>query len=321
MAYIFPFFTAFIITYLFVPITRAIAFRLEVVDLPNQRKIHADPIPLLGGLAIFVGFGLTVFLFIPVDTKLMIMFLAGMLVLTTGIIDDWSKAHQSDFPAFPKFIAQLTAAGMLLNGGYQITGVFGIVFAEHDIWFFPEWLGAILTVIWVVGLMNVLNFLDGMDGLATGIAGISSMTLFFIALIQGEHVLALLCISLLGTTLGFLKYNFHPAKIFMGDAGALFLGCILSAISIEGAFKGATLITLLVPLLVFGVPIFDTAYVMFRRWREKRPIYLADKGHLHHRLMAIGLNQVQTVTFIYIIGLCFSLLSLVIVLCVVLISV
>ncbi len=321
MAFIFPFFTAFIITYIFVPLTRKIAFRYQVVDMPNQRKIHVDPIPLLGGLAIFIGFGMTVFLYVAVTPKMLSMFIAGSLVLCIGIIDDWAKAHGRDFPMLPKLLVQVIAAMVLVYGGYQITGIFGIAFAEQTAWFFPSWLGVVLTVLWIVGLMNVLNFLDGMDGLATGIAAISSMTLFFIALIQGQIILALLCIALLGTTLGFLKYNFHPAKIFMGDAGALFLGCILAAISIEGAFKGATLLTLVVPLLVFGVPIFDTAYVMFRRWREKRPIYVADKGHLHHRLMGIGLSQIQAVTFIYIVGICFSLLSLVIVLFVVLGSV
>lgn len=314
MSLIFSFLSAFIITYLFVPITRKIAFRLQVVDQPNHRKIHADPIPLLGGLAIFVGYGVTVGLFIPITTKYVGMFIAGSLVLVVGVIDDWTKAHEKDFPALPKFIAQVISAGILIYAGFQITGIRGFVFAEQTAWYLPHWLGILLTVLWIVGIMNMLNFLDGMDGLATGIAAISSMTLFFIALIQGQEVLALLCIALLGTTLGFLKYNFHPANIFMGDAGSLFLGCILAAISIEGAFKGATMVTLLVPLLIFGVPIFDTLYVMFRRWRENRPIYVADKGHVHHRLLKLGLNQVQAVTFIYILGICLSLLSVVIIL-------
>jgi len=314
VAYIFPFFTAFIITYLFVPATRKIAVQLQVVDQPNQRKMHVDPIPLLGGLAIFIGFGITVILFVNITIKVLAMFVAGSLVLMIGIIDDWTKAHGHEFPALPKLLVQIVSSGVLIYGGFQITGIRGYIFAEQTAWYLPWWLGIFVTVIWVVGLMNMLNFLDGMDGLATGIAAISSMTLFFIALIQGQDALAILCIALLGTCVGFLKYNFHPAKIFMGDAGALFLGCILAAISIEGAFKSATLFTLVVPLLVFGVPIFDTAYVMFRRWRENRPIYIADKGHVHHRLLSIGLNQVQAVTFIYIVGLCLSLLSIVIIL-------
>ncbi|OEF97030.1 glycosyltransferase family 4 protein [Desulfuribacillus alkaliarsenatis] len=314
MAFIFPFFTAFLITYLLVPITRKIAFRYEVIDKPNHRKVHVDPIPLLGGLAIFIGFGVTVLLFVPPSMKLFIMFLAGSVVLLIGMVDDWSKAHGKDFPALPKLLVQIMAASILIYGGIQITGIRGFVFAEQTAWYLPHGIGILITIIWIVGIMNMLNFLDGLDGLATGIAAISAMTLFFIALIQGQEAIAILCISLLGTTLGFLKYNFHPAKIFMGDAGALFLGCILAAIAIEGAFKGATLFTLIVPLLIFGVPIFDTVYVMFRRWRENRPIHVADKGHVHHRLMKLGLNQVQAVTFIYILGICFSLLSVVIIL-------
>ncbi|WP_141709301.1 MraY family glycosyltransferase [Desulfuribacillus stibiiarsenatis] len=314
MTYVFSFFTAFLITYAFVPITRKIAIRLGIVDKPNGRKIHADPIPLLGGLAIFLGLGVSALLFIPMNQKIVTLFLAGSLVLMVGIIDDWNKAHGKDFPAWPKLIVQVISATVLYYGGIRILGIRGFMFDDQVTWQFFSIISFFLTILWIVAIMNMLNFLDGMDGLAAGISAISAMTLFLIALIQKQEILALLSIALLGTTLGFLKYNFHPAKIFMGDAGALFLGCILAGVSIEGAFKGATILTLFVPLFVFGVPIFDTLYVMFRRWRENRPIYVADKGHVHHRLMKLGLSQPHIVTFIYVVGICFSLLSLVIIL-------
>lgn len=207
---------------------------------------------------------------------------------------------------------QIIAACILPIFGVSIQGIH-IPFLEYGFILFPLWLRVFTTVIWVVAITNMMNFLDGVDGLAAGIAAISATTLF-IALLKGHEAMALLSIILIGTSLGFLRHNFHPARIFMGDAGATFLGYVLAAIAVGGAFKSATLVSMLIPVLALGVPIMDAFYVIFKRFRENRPIYIADKGHTFHYLMKSGLSQKQTVTFLYLLGICFSLVSIVILL-------
>lgn len=158
--------------------------------------------------------------------------------------------------------------------------------------------------------MNMFNFIDGMDGLAGGIGTLVTLTLFFIAFLQGEAGIALFAIVITGAILAFLRYNFHPATIFLGDSGSMLLGLAIAFLSIEGAMKGATLITIAVLLLAMGVPFFDLLQVVFTRLRQGRPIYQADRSHLHHRLLSLGLNQRQVIMIFYVAGICFSLTSL-----------
>jgi UDP-GlcNAc:undecaprenyl-phosphate/decaprenyl-phosphate GlcNAc-1-phosphate transferase len=321
MIYIYTFVLAFVIVYALVPLIRKVALRIRFVDLPNNRKIHKEPIPLMGGVALFIGFIVTALVMgsgsdQPWGHEFLGMALGGAVVFGIGILDDFFKTRGKDLPALPKFIMQFVAAAVLIwVGDIRIEG-FNIPFGlngEHYYTLQP-WLQIVVTMLWVVGITNMMNFLDGVDGLAAGIASISSTTLFFIAMLKGQPDMAILAITMIGISLAFLRHNFHPARIFMGDSGALFLGFELSSIAIDGAFKSATLISVLVPVLALGVPIFDFLYVMLKRMRDRKPLHVADKGHTFHQLMRHGMSQIQTVTFLYLLGICFSLASIVVLL-------
>lgn len=313
MQFVLAVLVSFGFVYFTVPYVQKLAMKTGFVDMPNQRKIHKDPIPLLGGLAIYVGFVITAAIFTHRAPEFWGITVGGLLIFLIGIIDDFYKTRRKDLPAWPKFLVQIAAASILPLFDMSIQGI-NIPFAHPSFVTFPIWLRYVTTVIWVVGITNMMNFLDGVDGLAAGIATISAITLFFIAIVKGHFSMAMLAIILIGSALGFLRYNFHPARIFMGDAGATFLGYVLASIAVDGAFKSATLVSVVIPVLALGVPIMDAFYVMFRRVRENRPIYVADKGHTFHHLMSSGLSQKQTVTFLYLLGICFSLVSIVILL-------
>ncbi|CAM3957937.1 MraY family glycosyltransferase [Alicyclobacillus pomorum] len=310
--YILSFVVAFVFVYGSVPYIRKVAMRLGFVDRPNPRKIHKEPIPLLGGLPLYAGFVLTAGIFGDGGKTFWGIAAGGLLIFSIGVIDDYYKTRGKDFKAWPKFIMQILAAIILVAFGVSIGGI-SLPF-HHTFYTFPLWLSALTTILWVVAITNMMNFLDGVDGLASGLAAISATTLFFIALLKGQPSMAVFAVVLIGCALGFLRHNFHPARIFMGDAGATFLGYVLAAIAVGGAFKSATLVSLVVPVLALGVPILDTTWVIIRRFRENRPIYVADKGHTFHMLMKSGLSQVQTVAFLYLLGICFSLASIVVLL-------
>jgi UDP-GlcNAc:undecaprenyl-phosphate GlcNAc-1-phosphate transferase len=195
---------------------------------------------------------------------------------------------------------QIVAAVILVKSGYEIN-YFTNFFGNSEFIYLGAW-ALPISVIWIVVVTNTVNLIDGLDGLAAGISAIAAVTLSYIAILNHRYDAAMITLILAGSSIGFLPYNFNPAKIFMGDAGALFLGLVLSAISVDGALKGATAITVVVPILALGVPIFDTAFAILRRLINKRPIMEADKGHLHHRLMSIGFGQKKTVLSMYLIS-------------------
>ncbi|OFW82056.1 MAG: undecaprenyl-phosphate alpha-N-acetylglucosaminyl 1-phosphate transferase [Alicyclobacillus sp. RIFOXYA1_FULL_53_8] len=310
--YIFSFAVAFALVYVSIPYIRRLALRWRFVDQPNPRKIHTEPIPLLGGLGIYFSFVITSAIFGVARHTFWGIAIGGLLIFAVGVVDDFYKTRGKDFKAWPKFIMQILAALILVLFGIQIGGV-NLPF-HHGFYSFPIWLSWLTTILWVVAITNMLNFLDGVDGLASGLAAISAMSLFFIALLKGQSAMALFAVVLMGAALGFLRFNFHPARIFMGDAGATFLGFVLAAIAVDGAFKSATLVSLIVPVLALGVPILDTVWVIIRRFRDNRPIYVADKGHTFHMLMKSGLTQIQTVAVLYLLGIFFSLASIVVLL-------
>lgn len=314
MQNLFTFLLAFVIVYALVPVMRAIAMRTGFVDIPNQRKIHRDPIPLLGGTAMFIGFFATTLIMAEeINSEYIGLALGALLIFLIGLIDDYAKTRGKDFPAAPKFIGQLAAASILIAFDIRIEGV-TIPFGGGGYYVFDYWVSVLGTILWVVGITNMFNFLDGVDGLAGGIAAISATTLLFISLLKGQATSAMFAVTLIAISLAFLRHNFHPARIFMGDSGATFLGFTLAAIAVEGAFKAATLVSVAVPVLALGVPIFDFFYVTIRRLRENRPIYKADKAHTFHQLMRSGMNQIQTVAFLYLLGIVFSLASIIVVL-------
>jgi len=308
--YIATFAVAFVLVYVTVPYIRKLAMKTGFVDQPNHRKIHTEPVPLLGGLSIYLGVIVSCLVFGKAGHTFWGIALGGLIIFAIGIVDDYYKTRGKDFRAWPKFLAQIVAAVILVAFGINIGGV-NLPF-HHGFYTFPLWVSTLATILWVVAITNMINFLDGVDGLAAGLSAISAMTLFLIALMKGQAGPAVFAVALMGSALGFLRHNFHPARIFMGDAGATFLGYVLAAVAVDGAFKSATLVSLIVPVLALGVPILDTIWVIFRRFRENRPIYVADKGHTFHLLMKSGLNQIQTVTFLYLLGICFSLASIVV---------
>jgi len=309
---------SFIISWALVPTLRKLALRTKFVDKPNHRKIHQTPLPMLGGVALFVAFSVATavmyfFVHIPEVKEYLGVMIGALILFAIGLLDDWYKSRGKDFPVAPRFLLQIIAAACVVLFGGKIRGI-SVPFIHPHFLVFPTFLSTMMTILWIVGVINVFNFLDGMDGLAAGIASISAMTLFFVAILKGEPGPALWSVAVAGACLGFLKHNFHPARIIMGDAGSTLLGFLLASIGVVGAFKSATIVSVFVPVLALGVPIFDALRVVIQRALKGQPVYSPDKTHWHHRLLDAGFSQVQTVTFMYLISLCFSLISLIVVL-------
>ncbi|WP_249902141.1 MraY family glycosyltransferase [Paenibacillus sp. PK3_47] len=316
MLYVLSFLVSFIIVYLLIPPLGRLAFRLDFVDKPRQdveRKIHRNPIPLTASYAIFLGFFITYLLFArDFSLETLALFIGGVLLLTIGTIDDWYKTKGKDFPALPKFIVQITAAILVFLSGNAFTGFINPFSGDYVS--LPVILQFLLTIIWIFGVTTVINFSDGMDGLAGGLTAISAVTLFIVALAKGQSMSAIMAISLVGVTLAYLRYNKAPAKIFMGDAGATFLGFILAVIALDGAFKQATVLSLFIPILALGVPIFDNIFVVVKRFLQGKSIYQADATQVHYRLLKAGLNQKQVVAVLYLASVCLSLSSIILLL-------
>ncbi|MCX7570288.1 MraY family glycosyltransferase [Tumebacillus sp. DT12] len=308
---------AFFTAWLLVPPLRKLAFQYKFVDLPNPRKVHKEPLPLLGGAAIFGGFLLATLLVqerwaegAQAYTGLVI---GAALLFAIGLVDDWFKTRGKDFPAAPRFVIHILAAWAVIAYGGAVQG-FTMPFPEPHYVALPQTLSYIVTILWIVGVINVFNFLDGIDGLAGGIAAISAMTLALVALFQGQVPSAIFAIALAGAALGFLRHNFYPARIIMGDAGSTLCGFLLAAISVIGAFKSVTAVSIFVPVLALGVPILDGVRVVIERMLKGQPPHKADRNHSHHKLLDAGFSQRQTVAILYMIGTCFSLTSLIVLL-------
>lgn len=278
------------------PLSRQIAMRLGVVDKPTTaRKIHRDHKPMMGGLAIYVGFVLALMLFSPAQHLLelgAIVAGSGMLALI-GLLDD-----RYDLSWRLRLGVQALAAIVLVLAGIQIR-LFGVI-----------WIDVPLTLIWVMALTNALNFLDNMDGLSAGLAAIGSGFFLLIALTQGQYLVAMLAAALFGSAIGFLTYNFNPASTFMGDMGALVLGFVLAILAIKLNFAAQPLnISWMVPVLVLAVPVFDINLVVWTRLSEGRSPAQPGRDHTSHRLMAIGLNQRQTLFVLYMAAAVFGLIG------------
>ena len=311
------FLVAFVIVTIITPYVQKKSIELGFVDRPNPRKIHSTPIPVTGGIALFFAFFISQFLIRGFSKEFLGFFIASCLILAIGLLDDWYKSQGKELSALPKFIVQILACSIVFFMGIQIEGITNPF--THKFISFPVWFQYIATVIWLFGVTTVINFIDGIDGLAAGITTISGTTLFFVALmnlsiISTAKVSTYMAAALVGVSSAFLIFNRHPAKIFMGDSGATFLGFVLGTIAVEGTFKVATVVSLIVPILTLGLPIFDNLFVIFKRIKEGKPIYQADRSQVHFRLLEAGLNQKQTVLFLYLVSICFSLTSLIIML-------
>ncbi len=286
---------SFIITFMATPIVKFLAERFGVVDVPkDNRRMHKKVMPLMGGLAMFYGFVVSIAVFVPVSRQLIGLFLGATLIVIVGIIDDKKNLHP-----LIKLIFQILAALIAIYFGHSIK-FFSIPFDGNTAPFVvPSPYAEIISVIWIVGMTNAVNFIDGLDGLAAGVSSIASLSILFISIIMGNASVTPIAAALVGCCVGFLPFNSNPAKIFMGDTGSTFLGYTLAVISIQGLFKGYALISFVLPMLVLGLPLFDTLFAIVRRLIHGQSPMTADRGHLHHRLIDMGLNQKQAVAIMY----------------------
>jgi UDP-GlcNAc:undecaprenyl-phosphate GlcNAc-1-phosphate transferase len=281
------------------PLARRLAFRTGAIDHPNERKVHKAPIPTSGGIAIIAGFFAAVIISGAIH-QVPLRALAGLTVgavfiAAVGFIDD-----RIDIPAKTKLVLQIVSTAPLLAAGVTIS-MLSHPLARQAQLALPLWLSWIITIVWVVAATNAINLIDGIDGLASGVVAIASVALAFIALQWGQLGVALLCASLAGAAIGFLVWNWHPASILMGDTGAYFLGFVIAGVTIQGAFKMAAAIAVFVPLLILAVPLLDTFLSPVRRILKGQHPFKADRDHLHHRLIAMGLSETRVVLLTYII--------------------
>lgn len=293
------FLMAFVITLFLTPVSRKLAFKVDAVVYPNARGMHKKPMPLAGGVAIVLGFVITIIIFLPFikgfDIKQITGLLIGsILIMIVGLFDD---IHE--LSAKIKLLFQIVVALIVVYTGTTID-VISWPFAQTgflQIGGFDK----ILTVIWIVGVTNAVNLVDGLDGLAAGISSIAALCIMLLSILTANPIpiSIVLTASLAGACLGFLPHNFNPATIFMGDTGSNFLGFALSVISIQGLLKGYTAITIIISVLVLGLPIFDTFFAIFRRAIKGQPVMQADRGHLHHRLIDRGYSQKKAVLTLY----------------------
>ena len=297
--------------FLFTPWVRMLALRHGAAHAPRARDVHREPVPRWGGLAIYLAFVLSliagVFLvqlvlqrpIAPTTLRQGLgLVLAGTILSVVGAVDDrW------ELSAGKQILVQLACAVLVMLPPFGvviqfISNPFGAQPIYLGWWAYP------VTALWLIGVANAVNWIDGIDGLAAGVSGIAALTLALLAACSKQPALTILAAALFGSLLGFLRYNFNPAKIFMGG-GAPFVGFTLASISAVGAFKAPMTIAVALPILILALPIFDTAAVILKRWRAGRPIYQADKSHLHHMLLEQGFSQKQTVLILY--GISFSL--------------
>ena len=298
---------AFITTLLTVPLVKRLAIKLDAVDYPSKRRINTKPIPRMGGTSVFLGLVVACIVQIlgtwhlgwpPVlvphprlHISYPVLALSFTVIFATGVIDDVFQLKPKQ-----KLAGQVLAALIACVGGLRI-GVIVNPFAPGEITL--GWLAYPITVVYLVAFTNIINLIDGLDGLATGICGIASFTMFSVAVLSGRIDAAALSIALFGSCMAFLHYNFNPASIFLGDSGSLLLGFALGSISLLNVSRTAALTSLIIPLIVAGVPIIDTFSAIVRRKRAHISIGQADKGHIHHRLIQEGYNQKQAVLLIY----------------------
>lgn len=303
------------------PYVRRLALNVGMVDATGERRMHDQPKPRIGGIALYLGFAFALFSALGYLIKtgqfsaaahlrdnltdfhdIIGLIFGGTLILMVGIWDDVMTMSPR-----AKLLAQIVVAGISMLYGFIIPGYVTNPLHPHGPpLFFPEWVAVLLTFLWYVGMMNAINFIDGLDGLLSGLTIISAVSLIAIDLMRGHAEIALILAALAGGALGFLRYNWNPAKIILGDSGALFIGYVFATVSIIGASKTAFAISLLVPLVVLALPVLDTLFAIIRRTRAGKAFYEADRGHFHHQLIfRFGLNVRQAVLLIY--GVCIVL--------------
>lgn len=290
-----------VVSYLLTPLVRRLAFKWKAIDQPDPRKVHKEPMPRLGGIAVFAGFCAPWAAFYLLTNRVAItfqnyekLFLALMigagLMLLLGVADDIKGLN-----AKQKFSFQIMTALAMYFGGYQINLLSNPLGGSFHL----GWLALPVSILWIVGITNAINLLDGIDGLATGVTVCIALSLALINIANDNILVALLTLSLAGSCLGFLPYNFSPARIFLGDSGSLFIGLVLAGIGMLSLFKVTTAAIVIVPIMLFAIPLFDTTAVFFGRMVRGAPLFKADKTHIHHRLLHLGLDHRQASLLLY----------------------
>lgn len=290
------FLLALTITGFSTPWVRRAAIALGFVDEPARRKLHSTPMPLMGGVAMVAGFIVAILFFYgSLPRTVTAVFLAGIIVALIGLLDD-----RYDLPAWAKFTAEFAIVATLLffDIGVKLP--------------LPNWLNFLITFVWILGITNAINFLDNMDGLSAGISAVSAAFILLLGSQGGQYLVSILAAAVLGACLGFLRYNFKPAQIFMGDAGALFLGFLLAVMALQLRFPiNISAVTWMVPVFIMGVPIFDMSLVVFSRLRRGfNPMTTSGKDHISHRLVNLGFSQREAVLILYLLSGVFGMIAL-----------
>jgi UDP-GlcNAc:undecaprenyl-phosphate GlcNAc-1-phosphate transferase len=284
---------ALLVVILLTPAVGGMARWLGVVDRPGQeRRVHVRPVPRLGGLALFLGILVPALAFLDIEGEMRGLLLGAAVATTVGAIDDFRGLTW-----WQKLGGQVAAASIPTMFGIWVQRFTFPVLGPREL---EEWLGVPLTIVWIVAIMNMVNFLDGLDGLAAGVCAIAGVTFGVIALSLDKPDAAIVSAIVAGACLGFLRHNFYPARIFMGDSGALLLGFLLATVAVQGLLKTAALATLVFPLLILAVPIIDTSFVVAKRIKYRRPLYVADRTHLHHRFVNIGFSQRRATLYLWV---------------------
>jgi UDP-GlcNAc:undecaprenyl-phosphate/decaprenyl-phosphate GlcNAc-1-phosphate transferase len=282
---------ALVIVILLTPAVGGMARMLGVVDRPEGRRLNRRAIPRLGGVALFFGIMVPSLAFLDLGGQTRGILLGAAVATTVGAIDDFRGLAW-----WEKLGGQALAAGITVGSGVWVERFTFPVVGVHEL---PSWLGMPASWLWIVAIMNMVNFLDGLDGLAAGVCAISGATFTVLALDLGRAQPAILAAIVFGAAIGFLRHNFYPARIFMGDSGALLLGFTLAAVSIQGLLKTAATVTLALPLIALAIPILDTSFVVAKRLKYRQPIHRADRSHLHHRFVNIGYSQRRAALTMY----------------------
>ncbi|WP_439647391.1 MraY family glycosyltransferase [Aquibacillus saliphilus] len=298
---IIAFLLSLISTLLLVYPIKKLAMKFKVMDIPDYRKIHITPTPRLGGLAIFLGTCIGLVYLQPTHEHFPEIIIGALIIVATGILDDKFQIRP-----IIKLSGQLLAAGVLVYSGLIIERItlpfIGLIELQN--------FSIIITVLWVVGIANAINLIDGLDGLASGVSTIALTSILIMAVADHSLIVVYFCIVLIGSNLGFLFHNFHPAKIYMGDTGSMFLGYSIAVISMLGLFKNVTLFSFVIPVIVLAVPIFDTLFSILRRMVNKEGIMMPDKKHIHYQLLAVGFSHKNTVLFLYAFSAVFGALAI-----------
>lgn len=298
---------AFIVSYILTPYMARVGKKQNMVDIPGHRKIHQEAVPNLGGIVIFFGFLLSLLFVTQIEGQLRVLLIGGVIILLLGVVDDIANLSPKH-----KFVIQMLPALIVIIYNSDLINNF-IVNQLKSL----DLLGYLLypiLIFWIVGVTNSINIIDGLDGLACGVSFIALVTFLILGLRQNLGVLSLISIALAGSMLAFLRFNFYPSKIFLGDSGSTFAGFMLASVGALWVLNSGNAFFIFIPIIILALPIFDTLFAIWRRYRGHHPIFQADKGHLHHRLLARGISHKTIVLILWGVSAICSLIALIIVL-------